>query len=849
MNDEHDLDPTDDAATGDGAAVGDDASLVAAGAELRRQVHPISAAAVQAAVWRRRARGLGVAAAASLVVVALLAGLLVLGGANRADDLAGLRAGAPSPEAVDRLLGSLDDQPVDPTTVRLVASVSTFDSCDALIGDLRRVGAEHVGSRGFGDPGGWYPRMADTAALDVDGAARSMAAEESSQAATTIPSSEAVTLGTNVQVVGVDEPDLVKAEGDLIYDLDREGDLRITDATSLSVVSTLDVTPVVGDGTGEEGSASVSQLLVAGSRVALFGSEEEIVGPLDDDPSATRSARRYLTVTFVDASDPAAPAVTDRVRIEGRLVSARRVGDEIRMVATSNMADLGFVVPTSPASVPKALEMNRRSVATSTVADWIPDWQRAGEQPQPLVPCERVHVPDTFAGVAMTSMVTVGLGAGRFDPLATSILAPANTLYAGVEVVAISAEVWVDPIDRDRLAFEDWRTAIHEFRFADASAPSYEGSGIVDGSTIGQFAFGEIGESVAVVTTTGSPWQQDPAAGVDLTIFTPDGAGGLSTVATVEDLADGAAVVNAVRFVGERVLVSTGGIAAYDPGLPFGEVSELSEQRMVVIDVANPAAPRRAGTLLLEGAVDYFHPLPDSRALAVGSRSDWVGEGEDRQVRTWVEVQLVDLGAADLPAVIDSWERPWSSDDLAGDHRAFTWWPDRNLAMWGLRTTGPGYGYDQFVNAAVVLEATGRLEAVAVPSVSPAPEVAPPCPVFEPTNPDWQQYTSGQVVLRCTRDALVGGDDRIGTTGTVDWPRHRCFAVSAFSVVGGDPTRLDLEAGEEVFLSCSLRPNPVVSRVLVVAGIPILYTDQTLEALDPSTFTSTAVAYHPSSWY
>ena len=31
-----------------------------------------------------------------------------------------------------------------------MSSVSTFADCDALIGDLRRVGAEHVGSRGFG---------------------------------------------------------------------------------------------------------------------------------------------------------------------------------------------------------------------------------------------------------------------------------------------------------------------------------------------------------------------------------------------------------------------------------------------------------------------------------------------------------------------------------------------------------------------------------------------------------------------------------------------------------------------------------------------------------------------------
>ena len=45
---------------------------------------------------------------------------------------------------------------------------------------------------------------------------------------------------------------------------------------------------------------------------------------------------------------------------------------------------------------------------------------------------------------------------------------------------------------------------------------------------------------------------------------------------------------------------------------------------------------------------------------------------------------------------------------------------------------------------------------------------------------------------------------------------------------------------------CSPAPQPVVLRVLVVDGRPILFTDQTLEALDPETFASTAIAYHPS---
>src|SRR5690606_16984157 len=170
---------------------------------------------------------------------------------------------------------------------------------------------------------------------------------------------------------------------------------------------------------------------------------------------------------------------------------------------------------------------------------------------------------------------------------------------------------------RGRLEFDDWQTAIHEFGFEDGAAPIYVGSGIVDGSTVGQFAFGEIGDSLAVVTTEGTPWAQDPDVAIDLTILIADGDGGLAEASKIADLADGRGEVTAVRFVEGRVLISTGF---------FG-------REVHVIDVTQPAEPRRAGRVSIPGTIGYVHPLPDHRALLVGSRSDEVGEGRDRQTR------------------------------------------------------------------------------------------------------------------------------------------------------------------------------------------------------------------------
>ena len=800
----------------------DDPVLSGAGSRLREGSTSISPAAVEAAVWRRRTKGMGILAGASLAVMAVFGGVLVMKNDSTPQaETAAPKPGAPSPNEVQKLMASLPDQPVDPTKVQLVSTVSTFDDCGSLMGDLRRVGAEHVGSRGFG--GNFYGGdLALTEAGAASADANGMAFDQVGAPAMAAPG-DGSTLGTNVQVAGVDELDFVKAVDDLIYDLDGKGNLRITDASELKVLSTLEVTLDAGgdEDNGRFGPRSgmqVSQILVADGRLAIFGTEFETSDPVEGDPSATQAQIQFMTVTFVDASDPAEPTITDRVRIEGSLVSARLVGGDIRLVTTSNMADLGFLMPTTPTSVPKALEQNRLTVATSTAADWVPDWQRKGEDPQPLVPCDRVHVPDTFSGVAMTSMVSLPIGSGRFTPSGTSILAPATTLYAGLDRVAISSEVWVDPIDQQRLEFDDWQTAIHEFSFADGAAPAYDGSGIVDGSTVGQFAFGEIGEALAVVTTQGTPWNQNPDVVVDLTVLTADGAGGLTEASKVADLADGKGAVTAVRFVEGRVLISVG----------------AAGREIHVIDVTDVAEPRRAGAVSVPGSVGYFHPLDDQQALVVGQRYDSVGEGRDKEQRSWVQAHLLDVADADAPKIVSTWEREWSADEVGSDHHAFTYWPDRQLAMWGIQDTK--WSRDEVrLNHAVVLSTDGTVGEVAVP-VANKPNVVPsPCPTVTITDPDAaEQFGPYDEVVRC--------DD--ASTKEIEWPRYSCYPADGELVARYVP---EDQRGGAIFI-CSLAPQPTVSRVLVVAGIPMLFTDQTLETLDPETFESTAIAYHPSGF-
>lgn len=788
----------------DEASDHDDPVLSLAGARLRERSDSLSPTAIEVSVLRRRSRRLSAVAGSAFAVIALLSGVLVF---EWSDGGSKTRSGA------EILLAGLDDQPVDPAMVRLVSNVSAFDDCDALIDDLRRVGAEHVGSRGFGSSAiGNVAEPTSGSTHDALPTAADLAFGEAGGAVA------GTTLGTNVQVAGVDELDHVKAVGSLIYDLDNGGNLDITDAATLKVVSSVDVTrTTLNDNDNDNGMVTADQLLVDGDRVIVFGTESEVSKPIKNDPSGYQAMTNFVTITFVDATDVAAPVVTDRVRVEGRLVSARLVEGEVRFVATSNIADLGLVMPTTVNSVDKALEQNRRSVALSQAADWIPDWQRAGADPKSLVPCERVHIPDTFAGVAMTSMVTFPIATGTFQPAATSILAPGDTLYAGIDKVAISSGIWVDPIDQLRLRFDDWKTAVHEFSFSAGQAPSYVGSAIVEGSTVGQFAFGEIGDSLGVVTTTGTPWAQDTSTNtVDLVLLTPDGKGVLTPTGKVKDLAGGPGYVSAVRFVDGAVLVSAG----------------TDGRQVRVVDVSDPAAPRRAGELTVAGSIGYFHPLSENRSLLIGSRFDQVDPSNEGQSRSWVVAQLLDLSNPDSPQIVSTWERPWSTDTVSYDHHAFTFWPERGLAMWGIQDVSPYLAEEGPPNHVVVLGVGDTLSEVALPIVNKAPEGSPPCPEVAIVDPVLRERVGNTGrVLRC--------DD--GGKALIAWPRYTCSRVSPETVAEVAPN-----APEGDYVLCNPAASPSVSRVLVVNGRPILLTDQTLEELDPETFATKQIENHPS---
>ena len=207
--------------------------------------------------------------------------------------------------------------------------LKAFDSCKALV-DFARAGAERTGG-GVGVAPQGVPRPIDAIVTTPVPAPR----EDNGAVAPTAAPVDGTAVGgtvedfsgTNVQELGVDEPDVVKTDGRRVF--------AVTDRM-LRVIDVTGGTPIVRGKLALEGQGQ--QLLVRGDRLLVIASDGlhrpgAPAGRTGRDRRATPAPQTI--VTEVDVSDPATPKVARTMTVPGRFVDARQHGATARLVIDS----------------------------------------------------------------------------------------------------------------------------------------------------------------------------------------------------------------------------------------------------------------------------------------------------------------------------------------------------------------------------------------------------------------------------------------------------------------------------------------------------------------------------------
>ncbi len=547
--------------------------------------------------------------------------------------------------------GSTTSSTIDPGPLP-APSLTAFDACDSFLDYVISHAVERVGPYGLGDPwGGWWGFEGDVM--------RAQAFEETAAAA----DGAGTFSGTNVQVLGVDEPDMVKTDGERIVVL-SEGTLIVADVTG--------ETPVV-TGRLHLGSRSVSSLFLSGDKVLLFGSSWTHFHPLvteDTERFAPTFQSPSLELVEVDISGD--PEIVRTMTIDGQFISGRMVGDTVRIVSTSTPVGLEWSYPegTGLQAEREAIERNKEIIRNSDPENWIPyyivtDSDGRVTDEGSLFPCVRATHPEEFSGLNMLSVVTVDLSAGLEVVDSTGVLANGSTVYASAESLYVATqnwETWSWAIDGATESEPNTITTdIHKFDISDPATTTYRATGTVDGYLLNQFAMDEHDGFLRVASTTQPAWWGGGGSDSEslVTVLEDNSSGRLDVVGSVDGLGKTEQIYS-VRFMGDVGYVVT-----------FRQTDPL-----YTLDLSDPTAPSVVGELKILGYSAYLHPVGEGLILGVGQDATEEGQIQGTQM------SLFDVSDPANPTKVDQITlSEGSNSQVEYDHHAFLYWEPTGLVV------------------------------------------------------------------------------------------------------------------------------------------------------------------------
>ena len=308
--------------------------------------------------------------------------------------------------------------------------------------------------------------------------------------------------GTNVQVEGVDEADIVKTDGAFIY-LVRSGEVVIIKAypaEEAEVVSRISF------------NGTVQDMYVSGDKLVIFMVSDRLF--YTDYPGIMEKSFQSdkTQISIYDISDRENPELDRRLAIDGWYFNSRLVGDYVYFIVTNSpyMEDGDVILPTL-----------REGKAWHTVQAeevWYPNYTRGWVNYHTVT---SMNIQDTGADINTE----------------TFLLDAGTTLYVSMNNMYIVSGGWRGNSVITKIGIEE-------------GGIRFKANGTVPGYVLNQFSMDEYKGYFRVATTGSDDW--DRRAGSN--VYVLDDL--MNTVGVLEGLAPGEEIYSA-RFMGDRCYLVT----------------------------------------------------------------------------------------------------------------------------------------------------------------------------------------------------------------------------------------------------------------------------------------------------
>ncbi len=517
-------------------------------------------------------------------------------------------------------------------------------------------------------------------------------------AATSGSDSAANFSGTRLQELGVDEDDVVKTDGSMLYALTKsygggttsfpaqlQAQRRLTDG-QLSPVGTLSL-----------GSENRSGFYLASSakRIALLGQQFNFyMGSVAIDPIAPTPGVAGLSMMPLPMNDkigldivaldvPGTLTVAKRVRIDGQLVGSRMIGNTLYVVSTWSPNLFKYALPANAtASVQDA------TLASLSTSEVLPRVQTDNGPSEPLLADSDCYVQASNAAlrVQITSITAFDLSSATLQRSSRCFVGGAEALYMSPANVYLTSSRYYsyDPSTTglaNAVFRSETTTDIHKFGLQGQTI-SYKGSGAVPGH-LGwskdklAYRMSEYQGDLRVLSFTGQTGWAFPAPvpGIatttavggtpTVTVTTSSGTAVSATPTPISTAPASPATLTILREVSGKGLQAVGSLpnaqrpaALGHPGEQVYAVQFVGPRAYVVtfrqtdplyvLDVSNPADPKALGELSMPGFSDYLYPLGDKLLLGVGK------DATDAGFVGGVKVALMDVTDPSTPGLVNS---------------------------------------------------------------------------------------------------------------------------------------------------------------------------------------------------
>ncbi|MDH4480583.1 MAG: beta-propeller domain-containing protein [Rhodoferax sp.] len=488
---------------------------------------------------------------------------------------------------------------------------------------------------------------------------------------TTSTSTAATPSQTTLQEMGVDEADLVKADGTYLYSIDPS-----PDGLSRALLTRQKLNPsspalVPSDafklGFSEDIQGTSLYLDSDRQQVAAIGSQSSgwIYGKFavsaTDWFKPTSWRNGASEVLLVQAPSDGSLKQTRHIKLGGHLIGSRRIGSTLYMVLRS--------YPQTVASI----------TSTAKAADYLPTISVDGAGEQPLVDPAAclLQTGNSSTSADLITLVAIGLATDKHTHAARCFTGGTEAFFMSEQNVYLATTRTGYTVSDSVPSYSvDTTTDIHKFSLQGLNM-AYRGSGNVKGhlgfdQNRKSFRMGEFNGALHVITETRSNWFFPRVIPTPIVVPVAGGA----PVSTIAPIISSESTESPGRLTvlqeNQGLLSVVGELPNAKRPEPLGKPGErlyasrflgskcyLVTYRLTdplyVLDLADPKDLKIAGELEISGYSDYLFPISDSLLLGVGKDAvDDGGLGDGRSA--WyqgVKVSLIDISQPSKPLEAD----------------------------------------------------------------------------------------------------------------------------------------------------------------------------------------------------